>query len=577
MDKRVLIDLVRGNPAFQQGVDQIEQKFSDAPISLGDINGLIKFVETVLDHPDKYSQLRAAAITDGKLDGSELPQQFQPQILVPLLVALYGIRDRLQGKEEEAYARGGLTGAARKLRAEGRGGDTVLAHINPKEAAMLKGMGASGTINPKTGLPEYGWSWKSIISTILPVAIDYFAPGLGSTIGEAFGASGTAASALGGSLLGAGLGAGTAALTGGNIGQGALSGGALGALSGGGGEWLGSKVGGMFGQSLSPTVASALGGTLIGGGLGAINGQDIMQSALQGGIGGAISGSGQTIANKLGAEGAMNAGIQSAARAGGNLLTIGADPQQALISGGLAGLATGLMYGTKPSSQAVANTANQNMPWKSGDTAKAFSNALPSNPSAYTGSATSAPASTSSSGPSLGTLGMLGLGAAAIMGGSSSNTQQAVTSSPALSQSQQEYFNRPALQFDWNAIARDAAQANQDVGTYVARNWNSVTGGKYSSPIAAKAQGGALSKIAYLAQGAGSGRDDTIDARLSDGEYVIDAETVALLGDGSTKEGARKLDQMRSELRKQKGKKLIKGEFSISAKSPLSYIKKGAK
>lgn len=574
MDKRVLIDLVRGNPAFQQGVDQIEQKFSDAPITLGDINGLIRFIETVLDHPDKYSQLRAAAITDGKLDGSELPQQFQPQILVPLLVALYGIRDRLQGKEEEEYARGGLTGAARKLRAEGRGGDTVLAHINPKEAAMLKHMGASGTINPKTGLPEYGWSWKSIISTVLPVAIDYFAPGLGTSIGELIpGVSGAAASTIGGSLLGAGLGAGTAALTGGNIGQGALSGGALGALSGGGGEWLGNKVGGMFGQSLSPTVASALGGTLIGGGLGAINGQNVMQSALQGGIGGAIAGSGKTIANKLGAEGAMNAGIQSAARAGGNLLTIGADPQQALISGGLAGLATGLMSNVKPSS-AVVDEAKTNMPWQSGDTNKALQSAIPSSQSSYGFKSLSSPASGSSGGMSLGTLGLIGLGGAALLGGSS-NPQQAIATSPALSETQKAYFNQPSLRVDWNALSNEAAKNGMDLGSYVAQNWNKVTAGQYSSPIVAKATGG-LSKIAYLAKGSGSGRADTIDAKLSDGEYVIDAETVALLGDGSTDEGARKLDQMREQLRKQKGKKLAKGEFSLSAKSPLSYLK-GAK
>lgn len=574
MDKRVLVELAQGNPQVQQAVDQIEQRLGDAPISVEDINGLIKFIETALDHPDKYAQLRAAAIVDKKLDGSELPEQFQTQILVPLLIALYGVRDRMQGKEAEEYARGGLTGAARRLRAQGRGGDTVLAHINPKEAAMLKGMGASGTINPSTGLPEYGWSWKSIISTVLPIAIDYLAPGLGSTIGEGLGLSGTAANVLGSSLLGAGLGAGTAALTGGKIGTGALTGGAMGALSGGAGEWLGQGVGNLVGQkNLSPTVASALGGTLIGGGLGALTGQDAMQAALQGGIGGAIAGYGKTAANQFGTSDAMKAGIQSAARTGGNLLTIGADPQQALISGGLSGLASGLMY--KPSSVAVQNTANQNMPMKSGDTQKAFDNALSANPSDYAGT-TSANAS-SSSGPSLGTLGMLGLGAAAVMGGGSSNTQQAVANSPALSTSQQEYFNRPAIQFDWNAIARDAAQANQDVGQFVAQNWNKVTAGQYSSPIAQKARGGALSRIAYLAQGAGSGRDDTIDARLSDGEYVIDAETVALLGDGSTKEGARKLDQMRSELRKQKGKNLVKGEFSISAKSPLSYIKKGAK
>jgi hypothetical protein len=37
----------------------------------------------------------------------------------------------------------------------GRYGDTMLAHITPEEAAFLKSMGGSGTINPQTGLPEF--------------------------------------------------------------------------------------------------------------------------------------------------------------------------------------------------------------------------------------------------------------------------------------------------------------------------------------------------------------------------------------------------------------------------------------
>lgn len=46
-------------------------------------------------------------------------------------------------------------GDAAALAAKGRGGDTMLAHINPREAEMLKAAGGSGTINPKTGLREF--------------------------------------------------------------------------------------------------------------------------------------------------------------------------------------------------------------------------------------------------------------------------------------------------------------------------------------------------------------------------------------------------------------------------------------
>ena len=49
----------------------------------------------------------------------------------------------------------GLKTLAKELQSKGRYGDTVLAHINPQEAGILKALGGSGTINPDTGLPEY--------------------------------------------------------------------------------------------------------------------------------------------------------------------------------------------------------------------------------------------------------------------------------------------------------------------------------------------------------------------------------------------------------------------------------------
>jgi len=44
---------------------------------------------------------------------------------------------------------------AKKVRAAGRGRDTVLAHITPAEAKLLKARGGRGSVNPKTGLPEF--------------------------------------------------------------------------------------------------------------------------------------------------------------------------------------------------------------------------------------------------------------------------------------------------------------------------------------------------------------------------------------------------------------------------------------
>lgn len=91
------------------------------------------------------------------------------------------------------------------------------------------------------------------------------------------------------------------------------------------------------------------------------------------------------------------------------------------------------------------------------------------------------------------------------------------------------------------------------------------------TPVQA-AHGGPLS---HYVQGGGTGRSDSIPAKLSDGEYVIDAETVSLLGDGSSKAGAQRLDQFRANIRKQKGKALAQGKFSPDARAPEQYLMGG--
>jgi len=67
-----------------------------------------------------------------------------------------------QGKRinPDKFMPGGLAalnmgGSIQALQAQGRGGDTMLAHINPQEAGVLKAMGGSGVINPNTGLREF--------------------------------------------------------------------------------------------------------------------------------------------------------------------------------------------------------------------------------------------------------------------------------------------------------------------------------------------------------------------------------------------------------------------------------------
>ena len=52
----------------------------------------------------------------------------------------------------------------------------------------------------------------------------------------------------------------------------------------------------------------------------------------------------------------------------------------------------------------------------------------------------------------------------------------------------------------------------------------------------------------YYADGAGTGQSDDIPAMLHDGDYVMDAETVSALGDGSSKAGRQVLDGFREKI-----------------------------
>lgn len=80
--------------------------------------------------------------------------------------------------------------------------------------------------------------------------------------------------------------------------------------------------------------------------------------------------------------------------------------------------------------------------------------------------------------------------------------------------------------------------------------------------------------------GPGDGQSDDIPAMLADGEYVFDADTVAQLGNGSTKAGSKILDKFREELRAHKRSAPV-NKIPPPAKSPLAYLaaaqKKGAR
>lgn len=306
--RQELMQLVGQNPAFLQQVRaQVGELAADPDIQAEDLPQIVSALEATLRDPATYPQMIARFQDEGFIDPGDLPSEFDPEVVVALLIAFYLLEDQLRAPAAGAqgFARGGLAVAAEKLRRAGRDGDTILAHINPAEARMLKAAGGSGTINPVTGLPEFRFKLKKFIKILAPIALNFIAPGLGTAIGTAIGLSGTAAAVAGGALIG-----GTVSkLSGGSFTQGALGG----ALGGGLGGAVGSAANEALGAGLGATGQQVLGGALTGAAQGALSGGNPLQGALSGGIsalGGQIGGLG----------GAALQGASGSIAGGGDLL-----------------------------------------------------------------------------------------------------------------------------------------------------------------------------------------------------------------------------------------------------------------
>ena len=186
-------------------------------------------VDLILANPRDYTSLRREYMRRGVTEDL-LPEQFDPIFFGALNMAL----DQLTAQEPQEpaqMAQGGIASLAKY----GRHGDTMLAHITPDEAAMLKRMGGAGTINPVTGLPEYGNIFSSIgkavkkfaSSTIGKVIIGvgasiFLGPLAVSYLGPTLGAAATGFAASAGSTL----------LAGGSL-KDALKAGALGGVTAG--------------------------------------------------------------------------------------------------------------------------------------------------------------------------------------------------------------------------------------------------------------------------------------------------------------------------------------------------------
>lgn len=157
---------------------------------------------------------------------------------------------------------------------------------------------------------------KSIASIALPIALNYFAPGIGSAIGGSILGAGAAGSAtLGGALLGAGIGAAT-------------GGGLKGALMG--------AAGGALGPNIGDIASNTIGGTQVGNMLGVTNPATAGMNAtglpsnniVQPSIGGAVS-PGAAVASSGAASGGGSFSNLSALLGVGNALMSGSQADAA--------------------------------------------------------------------------------------------------------------------------------------------------------------------------------------------------------------------------------------------------------
>ena len=111
-------------------------------------------------------------------------------------------------------------------------------------------------------------------------------------------------------------------------------------------------------------------------------------------------------------------------------------------------------------------------------------------------------------------------------------------------------------------------------------------GQQQAAPATGQAHGGAIGGSGPLAQagehmspgehikGEGDGTSDDIPAVLSDGEYVVSADVVSALGNGSNDAGAQKLDELMSNARKHMSTTHSKGKLGPKAKDPEKYLGK---
>ena len=306
--------LGRVNPGEQAALKEaLRQNIGNLQLTPQQLDALIQVFEYVSQHPGDYKNLLQKMLEAGVLDEGDMPPEYDPEFIGAMLAVLNEMQQMqaagaqepmdvspvVQGLQPMSMASGGLADIGQYLASKGRGGDSMLAHINPEEAAMLKRRGGSGTINPNTGLPEFkedgltavfgaiGGALKGVAN----VAKDLLKSPVGRILGTIALATvlGPAGVGLSMGVAGGLAGAGTSLLAGGSVKE-ALVSGAMGYI-GGGGTVMGvnpvAAVGGYLPGAAGSALNTGLATGVIGAGIGKLGGmstEDALQMGLTSGV-----------------------------------------------------------------------------------------------------------------------------------------------------------------------------------------------------------------------------------------------------------------------------------------------------
>lgn len=170
-------------------------------------------------------------------------------------------------------------------------------------------------------------------------------------------------------------------------------------------------------------------------------------------------------------------------------------------------------------------------------------------------------------------LGGLGMGALSYFDRASANKSQTKANKKMLAQRQAvlDQMNARAAKYDAPIMGatneRGPAASEWGVGSnaFANNSLGAIKPGSAPGYLSGFAEGG-------YADGGTPGQSDQIPAMLSDGEFVIDAATVADLGDGNNAAGASALERMRQNVRKHK-RSAPTNKIPPKAKKPEQYMK----